>query len=149
MKTLTTGDIAPNFILLDHNGKTFSLKDHRGQKLIVYFYPKNDSAVCTTEACAFRDAFIEFQDLGVKVIGINAGSVDEHHAFAKKNRLPFTLLSDPGNAVLRSFGIKPFLFLTGRETFVIDEDGKIAYTFRAFLNGAAHPQKVLDYLAKV
>lgn len=148
MKTLTTGDQAPDFTLTDQHGKSFNLSNHRGQKLIVYFYPKDESAVCTKEACAFRDSFTEFESLGAKVVGINAGTVQEHHAFATKNRLPFTLLSDPGNKVLKQFGIKPVLFLTGRETFIIDETGKIVYSFRAFLNGSAHPQKVLDFLGK-
>lgn len=148
MKTLQMGDAAPDFTLFDQDGNSFNLKAQRGQKLIVYFYPKDESAVCTKEACAFRDSFAEFEDMGAKVVGINPGSVEEHKAFAVKNRLPFTLLSDPGNVVLRAFGIKPVLFLTGRETFIIDEQGKIVFSFRAFLSGAAHPKKVLDFLAK-
>ncbi|BAV04906.1 peroxiredoxin Q/BCP [Filimonas lacunae] len=146
MATLQAGDHVPDFTLRDQYNNPFSMKDHRGDKIVLYFYPKDESAVCTKEACAFRDSFQEFMDKGILVIGINAGSSASHKAFAEKNRLPFTLLSDPGNKVLKAFGIQPWLFLTGRETFLIDEQGKVEYTYRAFLKGDAHPQKVLAFL---
>lgn len=146
MKTLEISNPIPEFTLLDQNGYTFNTKKQLGQKMVIYFYPKDESAVCTKEACAFRDSFEEFKELGAMVIGINAGSVESHQTFAHRNKLPFTLLSDPGNVVLKKFGIKPVLFLTGRETFIVDEYGMIMYRYRAFLNGASHPQKVLDYL---
>lgn len=148
MKTIAVGSTVPDFTLIDHHGKSFNFRQHRGIKLVIFFYPKDESAVCTKEACAFRDSFSDFEDLGATVVGINAASIESHRAFAEKNRLPFTLLSDPGNKVLKSFGIKPVLFLTGRETFVIDENGKVAYKYRAFLSGNAHPQNVLDFLKK-
>lgn len=146
MKTLTAGDQIPDFELLDQDGNPFSLRKQIGQKMVFYFYPKDESGVCTKEACAFRDSFEEFKDLGAMVVGINSGSVESHKNFARKNRLPFTLLSDPGNVVLKKFGIKPVLFLTGRETFIVDEDGVILYSYRAFLNGAAHSEKALEFL---
>lgn len=146
MKTLRAGDYVPDFTLSDQHGNAFNLKQHLGQKLVIYFYPKDESAVCTKEACAFRDRFSEFEDLGAMVVGINSGTVESHRAFAQKNNLPFTLLSDPDNKILTQFGIKPVLFLTGRETFLIDERGKIIYSYRAFLNGSTHPQHVLDHL---
>lgn len=80
------------------------------KKLVIYFYPKDESAVCTKEACAFRDSFADFTDAGALVVGINSGSIESHSNFAKKNRLPFTLLSDTDNKVLKQFGIKPWLF---------------------------------------
>lgn len=146
MKTLQAGDKIPVFTLTDQHNNTFSSAAQRGKKMVVYFYPKDESAVCTKEACAFRDSYQAFTDLGVTVVGINSGTVEEHAAFAKKNRLPFTLLSDPGNQVLKSFGIKNVLFLTGRETFIVDEEGVIVYSYRAFLKGDAHPEKVLNFL---
>ncbi|MFA6083572.1 peroxiredoxin [Mucilaginibacter sp.] len=147
MKTLTVGDHIPSINLLDQDGKPFNLKEQLGNtKMVVYFYPKDESAVCTKEACAFRDSFTEFTDAGATVVGINSGTVASHAAFAKSNRLPFKLLSDPGNKVLKQFGIKPWLFLTGRETFLVDNKGKIVYTYRAFLNGDKHSEKVLDFL---
>lgn len=148
MKTLSAGSAVPDFTLTDHNGKSFNFNQHRGRKLVIFFYPKDESAVCTKEVCAFRDSFSDFQELGATVIGINNGSIESHHTFAQKNRLPFTLLSDPDNKVLKSFGIKPVLFLTGRETFIVNEDGVVVFNYRAFLSGDAHPQKVLDFLKK-
>lgn len=148
MKTLQTGNLIPSFSLKDQSGKAFNTNDYIGKnKLVIYFYPKDESAVCTAEACAFRDSFAEFTDSGAIVVGINSGDVASHAKFAEKNRLPFQLLSDPGNKILKQFGIKPWLFLTGRETFVVDLDGKIAFKYRAFLNGDAHSKYVLDFLA--
>lgn len=147
MKTLKTGDKIPSFSLADQNGKTFDVTQFIGKKkLVIYFYPKDNSAVCTKEACSFRDSFQDFTDVGAIVVGINAASVESHAAFAQKQRLPFVLLSDPGDKVLKQFGIKPFLFLTGRETFVIDLDGKIAFSYRAFLDGESHAENVLGFL---
>lgn len=148
MKTLEIGDNVPNFSLVDQNGMLFNIEDHlKYQKLVIYFYPKDESAVCTAEACAFRDSFTDFIERGALVIGINEGSVTSHKKFAEKNRLPFSLLSDPHNVVREYFGVKPWLFLKGRETFVTGTDGKVAFKFRAFLNGEAHSQKVLDFLS--
>jgi len=142
-----TGSPVPAFTLKDHNGNDFNVRDYVGkQKLVIYFYPKDESAVCTKEACAFRDSYADFTDTGAIVIGINSGTVESHKAFREHHRLPFTLLSDPGNKVLKQFGVKNALFFTGRETFVIDLSGKIAFNFRGFLNGDAHAQKVMDFL---
>jgi len=147
MKTLKIGDTIPSFILKDQNGHEFNSDDYAGKKkLVIYFYPKDESSVCTAEACGFRDNFPHFNVNGAVVVGINNGTVESHFKFAQKNRIPFQLLSDPGNRVLRRFGVKPWLFLTGRETFVIGTDGKIAYTHRAFLDGGAHSQKVIEFL---
>lgn len=145
-KTLDIGDSIPLFTLKDQNGNDFSIADHIGKKLIVYFYPKDESGVCTKEACAFRDSYKDFEDKGAMVIGINSGSVESHRNFAQKHRLNFTLLSDPDNKVLKSFGVKNVLFLTGRETFVIDQKGKIAFKYRGFLNGDAHVNRTLEFL---
>lgn len=145
--TLSIGDRIPDFTLQDQNGQPFNIRDYVGkQKLVIYFYPKDESGICTKEACSFRDSYADFTDAGVQVIGINAGSVESHKAFKAHHRLPFTLLSDPGNKVLKQFGIKNVLFLTGRETFLVGLDGKIAASFRGFLDGAAHAQKMLSLL---
>lgn len=147
MATLKIGDYLPQFNLKDQHGNDFNIQNYVGKKkLIIYFYPKDDSAVCTKEACSFRDSFSVFADSGAMVIGINSGTVKSHQEFALTNRLPFTLLSDPKNLVLKKFGVKGVLFLTGRETFVVGLDGKIEYTFRSFLDGTAHPEKVLNFL---
>lgn len=145
--TLEVGDSIPTFALKDQSGKIFNVEEYRGKKLIIYFYPKNESGVCTKEACAFRDSYKYFEDKGALVIGINSGSVESHKAFAEHHNLNFTLLSDSENKVLKSFGVKNIMFLTGRETFVVDESGKIVYRYRAFLNGNAHVDKTIEYLS--
>ena len=147
MKKLEIGNTIPEFTLLDQYGETFRSSEFIGKKkLVIYFYPKDESAVCTAEACAFRDSFSDFADLGAEVIGINSGSVESHAKFAQKNRLPFRLLSDPDNKLLKQFGIKPWLFLTGRETFIVDLNGTIVYKYRAFLDGSGHSGNVMEYL---
>lgn len=151
--TLTKGDKAPEFSLKDQNGKTFDLSKVIGKKkLVIFFYPKDESPVCTTEACAFRDSYAKYKDADALVIGINNGTVESHKAFAVKNHLPFTLLSDPGNVVLNKFGVKEQDFgnnvkVSGRETFVVGLDGTIVYSFRDFMKGDEHSSQVLSYLS--
>ena len=99
-KTLVVGDPVPAFTLLDQDGKTFNVKDYIGKKvLVIYFYPKDESMVCTKEACAFRDSFDSFSKAGAMVIGVNGGTVASHKEFQQHYKLPFTLLSDPDNKI--------------------------------------------------
>lgn len=147
METFDIGDDMPRFTLKDQDGRDVDIADYIGQKkLVIYFYPKDDSPGCTKEACAFRDSFADYTDAGALVIGINSGSMESHKAFAEKFHLPFTLLSDPGNRVLKRFGVKNVLFLTGRETFVVGLDGKLAFKYRAMMNATEHNDKVLAFL---
>jgi peroxiredoxin Q/BCP len=149
-KKLAVGDIVPSFTLKDQDGKDFVVADYIGKKiLVIYFYPKDESMVCTKEACSFRDDYVQFEKAGAMVIGINYGTVESHKAFIQNHQLPFTLLSDPGNAVYHLFGVKKKLLFTGRETFVIDKKGKIAFTFNSFTNGPDHSKKTLDFIAKM
>lgn len=145
-RTLKVGDKIPQFFLHDQYGDDFNIEDHLGKILIIYFYPKDESGICIKEACAFRDHYKDFEDRGALVIGINSGSADSHLKFAENHNLNFKLLSDPGNKVLQLFGVKNFLFLTGRETFVIDRSGIVIFKYRALLNGDAHIEKTLNYL---
>lgn len=146
-KRIEVGDKIPSFNLKDQNDNDFNISDYIGKnKLIIYFYPKDESSVCTKEACAFRDSYQYFEKAGAKVIGINSGSVESHKKFAQHHNLNFTLLSDSGNKVLKLFGIKNILFLTGRETFVVDESGVVVFRYRGFLNGDAHVEKTLEFL---
>jgi peroxiredoxin Q/BCP len=102
--------------------------------------------VCTKEACAFRDSFDKFTKAGAMVIGINSGTVASHKAFADHYKLPFTVLSDPGNKVYDMFGVKKKLFMSGRETFVVDLKGKIVYTHEAMLQGKEHADDALAFI---
>lgn len=144
---LETGNTVPRFSLYDQNGKLFNISQEIGKHLLViYFYPKDESMVCTKEACAFRDSFNDFTKAGALVIGINGGTVASHKAFQEHYKLPFTLLSDPDNKVYDQFGVKKKLFFSGRETFVIDLKGKIVYEHEAMLQGKEHADDALAYI---
>src|SRR5690606_16518833 len=147
MKTLEIGDKIPQFVLKDQYGRAVAIADYVGKKkLVIYFYPKDESPGCTKQACAIRDNFAEYTDAGAMVIGINSGSVESHRAFAERYDLLIMLLSDPGNKVLKAFGIINVLVLSGRETFVVGLDGTIAYKYRALMNASEHDNRVLAFL---
>jgi peroxiredoxin Q/BCP len=144
---LKIGDPAPAFSLRDQNDGLFSLSDYTGEKiLVIYFYPRDESSGCTKEACSFRDNYNEFTKAGAMVIGINSGTTESHRKFIQHHQLPFTLLSDPGNKVLKMFGVKTKFFITGRETFVIDKSGKIAFIFDSFIHATDHEKEALSFI---
>jgi thioredoxin-dependent peroxiredoxin len=149
-KPVKVGDPVPAFTLNDQNGKPFNVTDYIGKKiLVIYFYPKDESPVCTKEACAFRDSYAAFTEKGALVIGINGASVATHHAFQLNHQLPFLLLSDSGNVVLKQFGVKGSFGMTGRETFVIDLGGKVAFTYNSMLSGKRHEAEALSAIDKL
>jgi peroxiredoxin Q/BCP len=130
------GTIAPNFTATDANGDTVRLKDLRGQKVVLYFYPKDDTPGCTREACAFRDEFADFKKRDIKLLGVSVDSEASHKKFTAKYKLPFTLLSDPDHSIADAYGVygeKKFMGRTymgvKRMTFLIDEKGKIKKVF--------------------
>lgn len=144
---IEVGDAIPEFSLTDQNGINYSTaNDSKGKTTVIYFYPKDESGICTKEACAFRDSYSIFTDAGIEVVGINNADTKSHKKFADKNRLPFRLLSDYDNKVLKLFGVKNALFLTGRETFIINKEGVVIYKFRDFFKGEAHLDKVIKFL---
>jgi peroxiredoxin Q/BCP len=146
-KSLVVGDAVPAFTLKDQDGKTFNIQDYIGKKvLVIYFYPKDESMVCTKEACAFRDSFDSFSKAGAMVIGVNGGTVASHKEFQQHYKLPFTLLSDPDNKIYNEFGVKGKMFFTGRETFVVDLKGKIVYTHEAMMQGKEHADDALQFI---
>jgi peroxiredoxin Q/BCP len=102
--------------------------------------------VCTKEACAFRDSFDDFTKAGAKVIGINGGTVQSHKSCVQHYKLPFTLLSDPDNKVYKLFGVRNKFFMSGRETFVIDKKGRIAFTYEAMMQGKEHADDALKFI---
>jgi peroxiredoxin Q/BCP len=146
-KELVVGDQMPSFSLIAQDGKVFNSVDYVGKSiLVIYFYPKDESMVCTKEACSFRDSFNDFTKAGARVIGINGGTVASHKEFSDHYKLPFTLLSDPDNKVYHLFGVKNKMFMTGRETFIVDLNGKIAFTYEAMMQGKKHADDALNYI---
>jgi peroxiredoxin Q/BCP len=133
---LKEGTSAPAFSANDANGDPVRLKDLRGQKVVLYFYPKDDTPGCTREACSFRDAFADFKKRGIEVLGVSVDSEASHKKFVAKYKLPFTLLADPDHKIADSYGVygeKKFMGRTylgvKRVTFLIDEKGKIKKVF--------------------
>jgi peroxiredoxin Q/BCP len=146
-KHLSAGDSIPVFSLRDQQDQVFNISDYIGKKiLVVYFYPKDETSVCTKEACSFRDHYADFTKAGALVIGINSGTVESHQSFQRNHQLPFTLLSDPGNKVLKLFGVRSKFLISGRETFVIDKTGKIRFTYDSFGDGPAHEAEALKFI---
>ena len=129
---LEAGMKAPDFALFDKDGNERSLSDFLGKKVVLYFYPKDNTPGCTRQACAFAGAYKAFQELNVEVIGISRDSVASHEKFAQKHSLPFTLLSDPNLEAINGYGVWQEKKQHGkvsmgvvRTTFIIDEEGKI------------------------
>lgn len=134
---LEAGMKAPDFTLRDGAGQEVSLSDYRGKKVILYFYPKDNTPGCTRQACAFAGAYAGFRDKGVQVIGVSRDSVESHRKFAEKYSLPFVLLSDPDLQVIQAYGVWGEKKLYGkvsfgvtRTTFLIDENGTIQKVMR-------------------
>lgn len=131
---LKVGDPAPSFELRDQNGEIHRLADYRGQWLVLYFYPKDDTPGCTTEACAFRDEFVVLKQMDVVLMGVSLDDVESHREFAGKYHLPFPLLSDPKGEVAHSYGslwrLGPIRFAK-RHTFIIDPEGSIVKIYRS------------------
>jgi peroxiredoxin Q/BCP len=135
---LQIGDPAPDFSLPDQDGESISLASLRGQRVVIYFYPKDDTSGCTKEACNFRDRWGAFEQQGIRVLGISKDGASSHTKFINKFELPFTLLTDeepcPVAASYESYGLKKFMgkeyMGMMRHTFVIDADGKLELIYR-------------------
>lgn len=147
---LKEGNAAPAFTANNANGETVRLKDLRGQKVVLYFYPKDDTPGCTKEACSFRDAFSVFKKRGIEVLGVSVDSEASHKKFAAKYDLPFTLLADPEHKIADSYGVygeKKFMGRTymgvKRMTFLINEKGKIQKVFEK-VKPEEHARDVLE-----
>ena len=123
---LQVNDPAPSFELADETGSVFSLDQHRGETLLLVFYPGDDTPVCTRQLCDYRDGIEAFDGLGVRVVGISRDDADSHRAFKEKHQLPFTLLSDPGLEVAARYDSKGMLGMK-RSLFLVDPEGRIRY----------------------
>ncbi len=144
------GNVAPQFTATNTNGETIRLKDLRGKKVVLYFYPKDDTPGCTKEACSFRDEFSEFKKQGIEVIGVSTDSEASHKKFTTKYKLPFTLLADTDHSIADAYGVygeKKFMGRTymgvKRMTFLIDEKGKVKKVFEK-VKPEEHAREVLE-----
>ncbi|HKK65442.1 MAG TPA: thioredoxin-dependent thiol peroxidase [Clostridia bacterium] len=149
---LEVGTAAPDFTLKNQQGEDVSLSDFRGQKVVVYFYPKDNTPGCTKEACSIRDNYSDLQVKGAVVLGISADSVKSHAGFSQKYELPFHLLSDPEKSVIKAYGAWGEKKMMGktyegilRSTFVIDEQGSISKVFNK-VKTAEHGSELLEVM---
>ena len=150
---LEVGTKAPNFTLPDQNGETHSLEDYRGKKVILYFYPKDNTAGCTKQACGFAERYPQIQEKGAVVLGISKDSVKSHKNFETKYSLPFTTLSDPDHEVIELYDVwkekknygRTYMGIV-RTTYLIDEEGTIIQAMDK-VKAADNPQQMLDAIS--
>jgi thioredoxin-dependent peroxiredoxin len=152
MADLKKGQKAPDFTLMNDTGQKVKLSDYKGKTVVLYFYPKDDTPGCTTEACNFRDGIDEIRDRGAVVLGVSADSVESHKKFKKKFDLNFALLADPDKKMIENYGVWKEKSMYGkkymgieRTTFIIDKDGKISHIFPK-VKVAEHYDEVLEAL---
>ncbi len=144
MARVDAGQAAPDFTARTQSGETLRLGDLRGRVVVVFFYPKDNTPVCTREACAFRDAYEDFAQAGAVVIGISSDSDESHSAFADRHRLPYHLVSDADGALRSLFGVPKTLGLfPGRTTYVIDRQGIVRNVLSAAFASDRHVQESL------
>lgn len=151
---LEVGSKAPDFNTVDQHGKSVSLNDFLGQKVVIYFYPKDDTPGCTKEACAFRDLYNDYKDHNIAVLGVSIDSEKSHKKFAEKYQLPFTLLVDNEKKIVEAYGVwgekslygKKYMG-TNRVTYLIDESGNIAAVFPK-VKPAEHAAEILKMVTK-
>jgi len=147
--SLKIGDKVPSFTLKDQHGAVFNIDDLIGRKaLVIFFYPKDFTPGCIKEVCSFRDQYEDFTDLGAEVIGISGDGENSHDKFAKKYKLPFTLLSDTNKKVRSLFGVKGSLLglLPGRVTYVVDKNGIVQLIFENQFGAEKHITESLAIL---
>jgi thioredoxin-dependent peroxiredoxin len=154
MKLLEVGDRAPDFKTTDQDGDRVSLKDFHGRKVVLYFYPKDDTPGCTREACSFRDGFSRFRKRKIEVLGVSVDGEKSHKKFAEKYGLPFRLLADTGKKIVQDYGVWGEKSLYGRKfmgtnrvTYLIDEKGKIAGVWPR-VKPEGHAEEILAAVGK-
>lgn len=149
---LKVGTKAPSFTLPDQNGNMHTLEDYRGKKVILYFYPKDNTPGCTKQACGFADLYPQFQEKGAVVLGVSKDTVASHKKFEEKYGLPFTLLSDTEKEVIQAYDVWKEKTMYGkkvfgvvRTTYLIDEEGTIVKAFGK-VKAAENPGQMLEIL---
>jgi len=142
---LREGDMAPDFERADQSGRVWRLDELRGRWVVLFFYPRDFSPVCTRQACAFRDLTPRLLALGATVLGVSGGDGESHRAFADRHALPYPLLSDADGSLARLFGVKrrAFGLLPGRETIVIGPSGRVVMVYRSALRGEEHAARAV------
>ena len=155
MVQLKVGDPAPDFVLKDEEGRKHSLSAYQGQPVILYFYPKDDTPGCTTEACNFRDDYSDYEDADVVILGVSADDEASHLKFKEKFNLPFSLLADTDKEVVNKYGVWGTKKMYGKEyegihrtTFLIDAEGKIASIFEK-VKPSTHSEELLNEIEKL
>ena len=153
--TLKEKTKAPDFSLFDETGRKRKLSEFQGKPIVLYFYPKDDTPGCTTEACNFRDDYSAYNEAGVEIIGISPDSQKSHQKFKQKYNIPFSLLADTEHVVCELFGVWALKKMMGREyygvnrtTFIIDKDGNIVKVFEG-VKPADHSKEVLEEIDKL
>ncbi len=141
------GETAPDFTLMDQDGNPHTLSAYHGHKVVVYFYPKDDTPGCTKEACSIRDDFMKFEQKGIKVFGVSYDDTPSHKKFAEKYDIPFFLLSDLDKSVSKAFGASG-LFFPSRKTYLIDEKGVLVKVYEN-VDVTTHGSQILDDFASM
>jgi peroxiredoxin Q/BCP len=151
---IQAGIQAPDFVLPDENGDERKLSEYRGKPVVLYFYPKDDTPGCTTEACNFRDDYSQYEQAGVEILGVSPDSPEKHSKFKKKYQLPFTLLADEDHTVCELYGVWGKKRFRGREymgvlrtTYLIDSKGEIVKVFEN-VKPSDHSSEVIEALAE-
>jgi len=145
------GDAVPEFELSDQSGQLHSLEDYRDQWVVLYFYPKDGTPACTTEACEFRDNIFEFRKINAQILGVSLDDVESHNKFAENHNLPFPLLADTEGKVSEAYGVKTRMFgmkMAKRQTFLISPDGTLAKHYED-VNVNKHSTQVLADLTEL
>lgn len=147
---LRVGDFVTNFKAKTQTGEKFELSNYIGKPLVIYFYPKDNTPGCTTQACSFRDQYQDFKDLGAEVIGISGDTEESHDKFAQKHNLPFILLSDGKRKIRNAFGVPTHFFglLPGRVTYIIDKEGKVVSVFNS-IKANVHIEHALETIKEM
>ncbi len=147
---LQVGDLAPDFTLSNQAGAEVSLTECLAKTdAVLYFYPKDNTSVCTDEACAFRDRYDIFKNAGAEVIGISSDSVESHRQFASENQLPFDLLSDVDGVIRKRYGVPTAFGLPGRVTYIIDRQGIVRHIFFSQFTSKRHVDEALEMLQAI
>jgi len=148
---LKVGDSAPDFTLPSQTGEVVNLREQIGKReVVLYFYPKDNTPGCTTEARAFRDSYAVFKELGAEVMGVSSDSVESHKGFAANCEIPFILLSDSGGKVRELYSVpSTFCLLPGRVTYIIDKRGIVRHVFSSQMNPRKHVDEAVTVLRSI